>query len=1344
MQLPNGPNVPFPGGLQRIHPATGGTQATGVPVINFNDFISLIRQGTVTHSGSGPFGAGRDLTYVNLGSLIPNAPEVAIPSNSLPQYLRGNSGTAVSHESTHIVRGRQSVGQAQIPSLSQTPSLGSLSSALSNINRTPGVPLHPIAALHQAHALSRRVIPQPGARQHPAAIFGNQFGGMPTNFNSFPGSIHPVAARLAQQHNANAIRQSLSGSRPLTGPLHPAILRSLSNSAPSLPRVPFHPASILNAVAPQAMGSNARLPALNRLHRFNDGRVHSSSTTSFVHHQSRFAQVPNLVSGINPVSSGIFPSSRGSSTRSGSGGNIQPIPRQRNGQRTPVSFGPASNIPLTANRRILPRTPGPEGRNRVSPNPNIDPRLSVNRIHNFVRRSSFDDFVPRSSSVNGDRQIFEDQPQESRFVESRRSPVSRGGFSDPNFRRPSTRFNQINLPTDQFNRRENLPFDSRRDFTRDRNPQPLSNIDLPSTVDERIQQDFMRDNFALPRQFDPDFSRPFDSGNLGSDSINVNPRFTDRRPENMQPLRRGTAPRFIPARFPQPLTEDQDSTTFRRSRGRPLTNTDIPSQVFQPSFISDRRSQAPRSREPANDFPRPIGIAIPPNQVTRDRIDSNVDTFRRGIPFSSPSFDNRRLFDDRNSRFSPENRFVTPRVSSRPNVFTSRRPQSPVIDDRRFRTPTRATSPSSPRPIGIAVPRQRIVEPFNTGLFERNVPFNGRDLNDVRENRIADPQNFGFGPENRFLPPNDLSSPPFIPSRVLQPPFNEDPRFQNRVSNAPFMGNRINDVPRPIGIAVPSNRATVQPMFSTRPGVGQFPRFNDQDFDDLRVEQDNRFGDRRDSISSPFSRFDPLNRLNTRFDDPRDGRFEFNNIFDRDIDRFDSRAGAFDPDRRFDDRGPFDDRRPFDDRTPFDDRRSDDPFGDIVDFFDEENDRSFTPFFQPRFPPLVRSSSGSQFSVSPVSREMTRFFQRSPVRRPRGSFLISFLVNIDDVTSASDEVGFDVNRGVPRGFQNRFIPRDSSSPFRVNGPMGEDINRLEERDIFENDQRNARNNFGNPLPRVPSGRFPGRNDGINERAERPFNPRDMMPRTPFAPPMAPSPPQVPVNSFQTRPLSQFRRPIDTNRPFFRRSQPMPEQPVRQTRPPPQPFGLAIPDPDGPRNQPFLTAAVQGQFDGPMPNIDINDAFNRRQPGLTSEPVVPFPQGGFEFNQPRLGSSQISSRNNIPNVRHLLNLGNSIVHSQTAPNIPASSGAVGGIQRPINPPVNTVRGGPLSAIFNLRRNSNVLQNNNSFLGVQGQGNPGIRSVFRQHRHVTHTVGTGGPSPINSRNLYVSKKAFGRYE
>nr|XP_034331020.1 uncharacterized protein LOC105324774 isoform X2 [Crassostrea gigas] len=141
MQLPNGPNVPFPGGLQRIHPATGGTQATGVPVINFNDFISLIRQGTVTHSGSGPFGAGRDLTYVNLGSLIPNAPEVAIPSNFFTTVSQRKFWYSCLSTKVRIlfVEGNQSA-QAQIPSLSQTPSLGSLSSALSNINRTPGVP----------------------------------------------------------------------------------------------------------------------------------------------------------------------------------------------------------------------------------------------------------------------------------------------------------------------------------------------------------------------------------------------------------------------------------------------------------------------------------------------------------------------------------------------------------------------------------------------------------------------------------------------------------------------------------------------------------------------------------------------------------------------------------------------------------------------------------------------------------------------------------------------------------------------------------------------------------------------------------------------------------------------------------------------------------------------------------------------------------------------------------------------------------------------------------------------------------------------------------------------------
>lgn len=54
--------------------------------------------------------------------------------------------------------------------------------------------------------------------------------------------------------------------------------------------------------------------------------------------------------------------------------------------------------------------------------------------------------------------------------------------------------------------------------------------------------------------------------------------------------------------------------------------------------------------------------------------------------------------------------------------------------------------------------------------------------------------------------------------------------------------------------------------------------------------------------------------------------------------------------------------------------------------------------------------------------------------------------------------------------------------------MGEDINRLEERDIFENDWIN----FGNLLFRVLLGWFLGRNDGINERVERFFNLRDMM------------------------------------------------------------------------------------------------------------------------------------------------------------------------------------------------------------------------------------------------------------
>lgn len=57
----------------------------------------------------------------------------------------------------------------------------------------------------------------------------------------------------------------------------------------------------------------------------------------------------------------------------------------------------------------------------------------------------------------------------------------------------------------------------------------------------------------------------------------------------------------------------------------------------------------------------------------RDWIDLNVDIFRRGILFSSLLFDNWCLFDDWNSRFSFENRFVILRVLFRLNVFIFRR-----------------------------------------------------------------------------------------------------------------------------------------------------------------------------------------------------------------------------------------------------------------------------------------------------------------------------------------------------------------------------------------------------------------------------------------------------------------------------------------------------------------------------------------------------------------------------------------------------------------------------------------------------------------------------------------------
>ena len=1212
LPFPNGPNVPFPGTLPGAFPRThslSGTSA-GVPVISFNDFISLIQRGITTHTG--PVNGGQDLTYVNLGSLIPNAPEVAIPSISLPATLRGNSGTAVSHEKTQVFRGSQTAGQAQMSLLPRGPAPGLLSSALANINGSPRIPLHPIVALHQAQSLFRSDL-QPNQL--------NSFLRTPNRFVPNSDVLQHIGLRNGQRHFTNSVGQTLSGSNSLQGRIHPAVLHSLSNSAASIRRPPFNPASILNPSLTQTVRSNLQIPVSNSAPFINNRGVQSISSTRFVHQQSRFEQSPNVAPGFIPTqTANRFFSSR-------------PI----------LSSGAvpsASNTPLTVNRVAIGRTPEVDVRNGASSSSVFAPTSLVDRVNGFVRRSSFDDFTRRNNGLpermrsdnfdsgsdftiprgTFDRQFQENLPM-PRTVDSPRRFMDRSAFPGTDFRQPRRRFD---------------PF-GRRGFTR----LSSQNSGLPSSFDERIQQEFTRGNFAFPEQFDPVFSSPTDPGAF--DFRDVIPPFDVRRRQTLQPLRSDS---------PFPLAPSRNIQVLPDERSLPSSNR-----------IFDRRP----SSGFINDIPRPIGLAIPPNRKTQEPL------FSRGDQFRDPPFNDvrqNRFTDVQNRRFSLDDGFEPLRAISAPPPIPSRVLQPSFSNVRGFQTPFQRTNVADPRPVGIHFPLNRATtrQMNRDPGFRARDPFSGFEVEDIIRNNFADPQNSRFNPDSRFV------SPPFVPGRVLQPPVFGDRGFL--IPAVPSIIDPVNDFPRPIGITLPPD-----------PAMSPF------------------VGERVDTFSGRGNRFGPLGRLN------------FNERFDRDNDRFSVRSDSFGPIRN----------------SPSDRR----------------DDMSFTPFFQPRFPPMVRSS-GSQFSVSTVSPEMTRFFQRSPDRRSRGSFLISFLVNIDDVTQSADEVGFDANRGVPPSFRNRFFPRDSSLLSNVNRPMGESINRFD-------DQRgsNRFDDFRRPFQRQLQPRF----SGFREREATPPSPRNVMSSIPITVPQEPSPgsrnfPPRSVITPSFRSFSQFDPFTDTGndvrqdssrfRPFIPRSLPAVERPA------PRPFALAIPDPDGPRNQPFLTAAIEGQFDGPTSSIDINDAFNRRQPILTSEPVVPFPQRRIEFSQLATGTSQVFPSSNALNAQHLLRLGNSVVHSQSFLNSPTSPMDTGTPTRmlisPGDTPQRSLPSVSQSSFLNLRQTSNIGQNANQrsrvFPEFQGTGSSGLSSIFRHHGISSHGNNFGGPTATNS--LYISKKAFGKFK
>ena len=1216
LPFPNGPNVPFPGALPGAFPRThslSGTSA-GVPVISFNDFISLIQRGITTHTG--PVNGGQDLTYVNLGSLIPNAPEVAIPSISLPATLRGNSGTAVSHEKTQVFRGSQTAGQAQMSLLPRGPAPGLLSSALANINGSPRIPLHPIVALHQAQSLFRSDL-QPNQL--------NSFLRTPNRFVPNSDVLQHIGLRNGQRHFANSVGQTLSGSNSLQGGIHPAVLHSLSNSAASIRRPPFNPASILNPSLTQTVRSNLQIPVSNSAPFINNRGVQSISSTRFVHQQSRFEQSPNVAPGFIPTqTANRFFSSR-------------PI----------LSSGAvpsASNTPLTVNRVAIGRTPEVDARNGASSSSVFAPTSLVDRVNGFVRRSSFDYFTRRNNGLpermrsdnfdsgsdftiprgTFDRQFSENLPM-PRTVDSPRRFMDRSAFPGTDFRQPRRRFD---------------PF-GRRGFTR----LSSQNSGLPSSFDERIQQEFTRGNFAFPEQFDPVFSSPTDPGAFHF--RDVIPPIDVRRRQTLQPLRSDS---------PFPLAPSRNIQVLPDERSLPSSNR-----------IFDRRP----SSGFINDIPRPIGLAIPPNRKTQEPL------FSRGDQFRDPPFNDvrqNRFTDVQNRRFSLDDGFEPLRAISAPPSIPSRVLQPSFSNVRGFQTPFQRNNVADPRPVGIHFPLNRATTRQmnrDPGLRARD-PFSGFEVEDIIRNNFADPQNSRFNLDSRFV------SPPFVPGRVLQPPVFGDRGFLIPVGGIsdPSIVDPVNNFPRPIGITLPPD-----------PAMSSF------------------VGERVDTFSGHGNRFGPLGRLN------------FNERFDRDNDRFSVRSDSFGPIRN----------------SPSDRR----------------DDMSFTPFFQPRFPPMVRSS-GSQFSVSPVSPEMNRFFQRSPDRRSRGSFLISFLVNIDDVTQSADEVGFDANRGVPPSFRNRFFPRDSSILSNVNRPMGESINRFD-------DQRgsNRFDDFRRPFQRQLQPRF----SGFREREATPPSPRNLMSSIPITVPQEPSPssrnfPPRSVITPSFRSFSLFDPFTDTGndvrqdssrfRPFIPRSLPAVE------RPSPRPFALAIPDPDGPRNQPFLTAAIEGQFDGPTSSIDINDAFNRRQPILTSEPVVPFPQRRIEFNQLATGTSQVFPSSNALNAQHLLRLGNSVVHSQSFLNSPTSPMDTGTPTRmlisPGDTPQRSLPSVSQSSFLNLRQTSNIGQNANQrsrvFPEFQGTGSSGLSSIFRHHGISSHGNNFGGPTATNS--LYISKKAFGKFK
>ncbi|XP_062609360.1 uncharacterized protein LOC134271125 [Saccostrea cucullata] len=1293
-QLPNGPNVPFPGGSPGIGHGMHSrsvTQTSEVPVIGFDDFMTLIRRSTVGQSGT-----GQDMTYVNLGSLIPRAPIVAIPSNTLPRSLRQSSETAVSQQ-TRVSGGQGPLSPVHVSSLTQGRSAGFLSSALANINRVPQIPLHPVAALH--HAVSRGRIPHPGLAQQAASLrIPSTAGGINSGLNQ----LHSAASAARQvavntnQRTVNAVQRSLFSSGQLPGPIHPSILRTFSNTV-SIPRSPLH--HIVNTAA--TGGIIPRGPVSGILSNIGNG------DSGVPGGQGRFGttsrQFSALSSGVGNLPLVSRPTVVGSPFTS----SVQPDFNQRENQRRSSisSFTMRSNNPLTVNRVTIPGPLNEDRRNSFSQTFGLDqnPVPGASSVTNdFVRRSSFDDFLPRDPLRRNNLPDFrgfsgfndftprspisiftrrsDELNQPSGFSRTRRFdntefrsfqgiPRDRGDiFNQPSrmstfdeFRPISTR--PLESPTfdsgfDNFAPRSTfsnfLPRSSQRrtpffsdireqgdrvvrpraqfhsnngaDFPR--NLDPLSSSrgsNLPSSLDERLQEDFIRNNFALPRQFDP-ISRNFDPVTSGRGPLIVSPSASILPP--------------LP-RFDTRNQQNQESFPFREDTTRRLGE---PSNILGPRDSSS--------------FVRPT-VLSPVFGTT----DNNLGTLRRGVQFSGPDFNDirgGRFADPWNNRFSPGAGLIERRDGRFDEPWNNRFGPERFFDQR-------------DDPFGNRFDPGNRFDRSDERFDDRR----GDTMFDDQRDEVFDDQ-FDRMDRNSFTP---FFQPRFSPlvrpfgsrfsispvSRELTRAFQRSPNRRPRGSFMISFLVNIDDVSDAVD-EVDFNRR-ISPGFQNRfiprrgfafggidnSPIGPFERRNNRPigpFDGI----DNspiRLFDRR--ANRPMGQFEGIdNGPIDPFDRTDNGPIR---PFDRsDIgptDPFIGREnGPIGPFGSRDSRpiGPFDGRNnrpigPFDSRDnrpigPFD-RRNNGPIGT----FGSRDNRPIGPFIRRDNGPIGPFDRSDNGPIAPFDRR-----DIGPIRPFDGRDIGP--MGLFDGRNNGPIGPFDgINNGPMGPIGGRNNGPIGSFDGRDNGPLGpfggrnnEPIGPFDRRDNGPMRPFGGRNNG-------PIGPFDGNDNGPLGSS----NGRNFLSSVPFIPPMAPSPASrvlPPITSpVVSRSLLSPDRFTDQNRDFrqgSRRLDPFSE-PVRSIRENPRPFAVAIPDPDGPRNQPFLTAAIEGQFDGPATDIDFNSAFNRRQPSLTSEPVEPFPDRRTIFNLPirRDSTSDISSRQAPSNFQHLLNLGNSVVHSRTS-------------------------------------------------------------------------------------------------